>query len=62
MKLTPPDGELKEVLASGRSNITPMIATRSKTIDITVKWQLNPRKRIQFVNGRSSWSFLGRPP
>jgi hypothetical protein len=31
--------------ACGRSDITPMKLTRSVTIDISVKWRMNQRKR-----------------
>jgi hypothetical protein len=29
-----------------------MIATRSATVDTSVKWRLNPRKRIEFAHGK----------
>jgi hypothetical protein len=47
MKFTPFEGKLKKkIVACGRSDVTPKMATRSATVDIAVKWRLNPRKLI----------------
>jgi regulator of protease activity HflC (stomatin/prohibitin superfamily) len=49
MQLTPLEGELQNIsVAGGRSDVTPMMATRSATVDMSVKWRLNPRKRFVF--------------
>jgi hypothetical protein len=43
MKLAPLEGELQNIfVACGRSDVTPMMATRSAIVDMTVNWRLNP--------------------
>jgi hypothetical protein len=53
------EGEFKKVfVACRRSDVTPKLTTRITTIDVVVKWQLNPRKRIEFAHGGFLWNFL----
>jgi hypothetical protein len=59
MKLTPLEGQLQNIFAAcGRSDVTPTMATKSATVDMAVKWRLNPRRRIEFVHGGFLWNFL----
>jgi hypothetical protein len=59
MKPTQLGAELhKYFVVCGRSNVTPTMATRSTTVNMAVKWRLNPRKRIEFAYGRSSWNLI----
>jgi hypothetical protein len=45
IELTPLERELQTFfVACKRSDATLMIATRRATVDMTVKWRLNPRK------------------
>lgn len=52
MKLKPLEGDLKKIVACGTSDVTPAVATRSTTVDMEVKWQLNLRKRFL------CWSYI----
>jgi hypothetical protein len=50
MKLTPFEGELqKSFVACYWSDLTPAVATRSATVDMAVKWRLNPKERTEFA-------------
>jgi hypothetical protein len=45
MKLTALEGELQKNFGRcSRSDGTPTMATRSETVDMAVKWRVNPRK------------------
>jgi hypothetical protein len=45
-------------VACGRSDLTPTMASKSATVDMPVKWQLNPRKQTEFEHGGFLWNFL----
>jgi regulator of protease activity HflC (stomatin/prohibitin superfamily) len=51
----------KMFIACGRSDVTPTMTARTITIDMEVKWQFNPRKRIYFEHGGFLWNFLQKP-
>jgi hypothetical protein len=44
-----------------RNDVTPMMATRSTTVDMAVKWCLSLRKLIEFAHGGFLWNFLQKP-
>jgi hypothetical protein len=59
IKLPPLEGELQQFFVTcGRSDVIPVLANRSATIDTTVKWRLIPRKQIEFSYGGFLWDFL----
>jgi hypothetical protein len=51
---------LQFFVACGRSDVTPTMATRIATVDMTVKWRLNPRNRIEFAHGRIDLEYTKR--
>jgi hypothetical protein len=62
IKLTPLKGELQNYFVTcERCKITPIVATRRTTIDMTVKWCLNLRKWTEFKHGEFLWHFLRIP-
>jgi hypothetical protein len=61
MKITSLKELQKIVVACGRSDVTPTMATRCATVDMAVKWRLNPRKMIEFAHGGVLWNFLQKP-
>jgi hypothetical protein len=63
MKRTPLEGELKKkFVAYERSDVTPTMAIRSATVNMEVKWRLNPRKTTEFAHGRFFKQFLLKTP
>jgi hypothetical protein len=58
MKLAPLEGELQRCFVACRSEVIPTMPTRSTTIDMAVKWQLNLRRQIKFTHGGFLWNFL----
>jgi hypothetical protein len=39
------------MIAGRRSDVAPTMATRNSTVDMTVKWLLNPRNLIESTHG-----------
>jgi hypothetical protein len=57
IKLTHWKWNLHFFAACGRSDITPTVVIRSAATD-KIKWQLNPKKQIEFAHGGFRYTFI----